>query len=245
MGIRFACHVCAKQLNIKEELAGKRGICPACSSKFRIPKQNAERSLAIEDPPKAAVASKAPVSEKSAASAKSAAAAAAAAAPDVEIDLISSDPDATWYVRPPSGGQYGPADGDVLRSWIGEGRVAATALLWRDGWPNWRSASEVLPGLSDRSPKKDPGSATAPAPPQATQQPVSEPVFAESRSGSVSGTDHAKSATIAETPNLSGRSDVGTARRQKNGKRIFWIGTLLAIAIALIGVLVYLVSGSS
>ena len=51
MGIRFACHVCAKQLNIKEELAGKRGICPACSSKFRIPKQDAERSLPIEDPP--------------------------------------------------------------------------------------------------------------------------------------------------------------------------------------------------
>lgn len=239
MGIRFACHVCAKQLNIKEELAGKRGICPACSSKFRIPKQNAERSLAIEDPPKAAVSSKAPVSKKSAVSAKP------AVKPDVEIDLISSAPDATWYVRPPSGGQYGPADGDVLRSWIGEGRVAATALLWRDGWPNWRSASEVLPGLSDRSPKKDSASATTPAPPQATQQPVPEPVFAESKSGPVSGTDHAKSLTIAETPDLSGRSDVGTTRRQKNGKRIFWIGTLLAIAIALIVVLVYLVSGSS
>ena len=33
------------------------------------------------------------------------------------------------------------------------------------------------------------------------------------------------------TPVLSGRSDIGTARRQKNGKRILLIGALAAIAI--------------
>ena len=28
MGIRFACHVCGKHLNIKRDLAGRRGVCP-------------------------------------------------------------------------------------------------------------------------------------------------------------------------------------------------------------------------
>ncbi len=48
MGIRFACHVCDKQLNIKQELAGRRGVCPACSSRFRIPLEDAERSTPID-----------------------------------------------------------------------------------------------------------------------------------------------------------------------------------------------------
>jgi hypothetical protein len=246
MGIRFACHVCAKQLNIKEDLAGKRGICPACSSRFRIPEQSAERSLPIEEGIQAAASSSGQATAKvsTAKVEKPAEVDAPAAKPEVEIDVLSSDPDATWYIRPPSGGQYGPADGDMLRSWIAEGRVAATALLWRDGWPNWRSAIEVLPGLADNSPKEKKDSAVAPAPPQSSEQPAAEPVFAESKSARVPGTGQGVADKDSATPMLSGRADLGNVRRQKNGRRIFWIGTLLVIALVLIGVLFYLVSGS-
>ncbi len=62
-------------------------------------------------------------------------------------DPIDEAPNAVWYVRPPSGGQFGPAAGPTMRSWIQEGRVSGNALVWRDGWPEWRSAATVFPSL--------------------------------------------------------------------------------------------------
>jgi hypothetical protein len=46
-------------------------------------------------------------------------------------DPIAEAPAATWYVRPPGGGQYGPARGEVMRKWIAEGRVSSDSLVWR------------------------------------------------------------------------------------------------------------------
>ncbi len=54
---------------------------------------------------------------------------------------------AIWYVRPPSGGQYGPARGDVMRKWLGEGRVSPDSLVWREGWEDWRAAADAFPSL--------------------------------------------------------------------------------------------------
>ncbi len=63
------------------------------------------------------------------------------------VDPISEAPHAVWYVRPPSGGQFGPASGDIMRSWISEGRVTIDSLVWREGWPDWQSAGSTFPGL--------------------------------------------------------------------------------------------------
>lgn len=46
MGIRFNCPACDRALNIKEELAGKRGICPYCKGKIEIPTVLHERPAA-------------------------------------------------------------------------------------------------------------------------------------------------------------------------------------------------------
>lgn len=62
-------------------------------------------------------------------------------------DAISEAPDSVWYVRPPAGGQFGPATGEVMRSWIDEGRVSADTLVWREGWRDWQEASAVFPSL--------------------------------------------------------------------------------------------------
>jgi hypothetical protein len=35
-----------------------------------------------------------------------------------------------------------------MRSWLAEGRVGATSLVWRAGWPQWRTAAEVFPQLA-------------------------------------------------------------------------------------------------
>lgn len=70
------------------------------------------------------------------------------APPAAAPDPLSEAPDAVWYVRPPSGGQYGPAASAIMRNWIQEGRVSADSLVWREGWPDWREAQSVFPQLS-------------------------------------------------------------------------------------------------
>ena len=186
MGIRFACHACGKHLNIKADLAGKRGICPACKCRFRIPTEDTQRSSPIEEPrrmatpttptvnPAVASATSEPGHEepdhqetvqetKQAAVQQQPADTAIAAAGQMSaLDLLTSDPSATWYVRPPTGGQYGPANGEILRQWIGEGRVAPAALIWRDGWPSWREASEAMPELNTSSPNVSSPNASSP-----------------------------------------------------------------------------------
>lgn len=64
------------------------------------------------------------------------------------VDPLDEAPNAQWYVRPPTGGQYGPARADLLRRWIGEGRVSADSLVWREGWADWKPAGTTLPALA-------------------------------------------------------------------------------------------------
>ena len=187
MGIRFACHVCGKHLNIKADLAGKRGICPACSSRFRIPKQDAERSTPIEEPAQvggvlvnpqhAAQPTTSSPAVTTSQTQSDAHTTTTSNSPSgvTSLDILVSDPNATWYVRPPTGGQYGPASGEILKQWIAEGRVASTALLWRDGWPQWREASEALPELVQGLP-----STSAPANAGAVASPASATVASKS-----------------------------------------------------------------
>lgn len=58
-----------------------------------------------------------------------------------------ADPNVVWYVRPPSGGQYGPAAPEVIRAWIAEARITPDTLVWREGWRDWREARTVFPYL--------------------------------------------------------------------------------------------------
>jgi hypothetical protein len=67
------------------------------------------------------------------------------AAPQATNDPIAESPQAVWYVRPTTGGQYGPAAADVMQQWLDQGRVASDSLVWREGWPDWRTASTTFP----------------------------------------------------------------------------------------------------
>lgn len=92
--------------------------------------------------------------------------------PDVssdELDPISAGPHLIWYVRPPSGGQYGPAEGDVMRQWVQEGRVTADSLVWQEGWDEWRSAVEIFPQIGPGQPEV---SAAIPVVPNSTVAPT-------------------------------------------------------------------------
>ena len=142
---------------------------------------DAARSISVESPP-SEPAEPQPLSESAPAPSvptpspdAPAAEAIAATQPVVDVDKtsavasgasdpIAEAPHAVWYVRPPAGGQYGPASGDVMRTWITEGRVTADSLVWREGWPEWRSAGELFPGLISPVAAPDTESATADMP---------------------------------------------------------------------------------
>lgn len=185
MGVRFACHACGKRLNIKTELAGRRGICPACSMRFRIPAYDTETSTPLESDDlisgidsqsdalsdtSGGVAVRSQTSSISSqrtgaatarnhasgsAKTESSAIGATTNGPSnghpanpnqpVSPEELLGGSTATWYVRPPSGGQYGPADGPTMGQWMKEGRVADAAMVWRDGWSDWRVAKDVIP----------------------------------------------------------------------------------------------------
>lgn len=73
----------------------------------------------------------------------------AAAAPRPSLpDPLVEAPNAVWYVRPPAGGQFGPATSEVMRSWLEDGRVTNDSLVWREGWRDWEGASSVFPQLA-------------------------------------------------------------------------------------------------
>ena len=262
MGIRFACHVCQKQLNIKRDLAGRRGVCPQCQSRFRIPVEDSEQSTPVDavrivqpEPvspsgqvaaavmadnevrTQAAVSTPA-VSEPAVSEPAMNAAAKPLAHPQSPQEtgarhiaagsILEEEPNATWYVRPPSGGQYGPASTDELREWIGQGRVAASALLWRDGWPQGRDAGEALPELTDKLPGV-PGAAG-----HVPSSPVGSAVQVES------GTPRGKGKKSSIS--LSGDTGIGAERRSRTMRRISLIAVLVAIAALLIAVLVYAIN---
>ncbi len=179
MGIRFYCPT-GHKLNVKSFLAGKRGICPHCQSKFEIPSESDPKLLAGDSSRLTEAVAGVPdgsgvdlsnipvlpVDGGMSTSATSAPAAANRAStvtvpPASHHDPIADAPHAIWYVRPPSGGQFGPATGDIMRTWIGEGRVPKDALVWREGWPEWQTASDLFPGLAHSTAQAVPPSAAS------------------------------------------------------------------------------------
>ena len=156
MGIRFICPNCQRRLNVKSFLAGKKGLCPKCGGKIRIPTE----SQLPQQPKTAAVGGAAARSDQreDPATGKSGAGTGlerdsdwypfdvvqqAASAPPAERRASAravSEDEAVWYVSPPGGGQFGPASRKTVEQWIAEGRVTAETLVWREGWEEWQMA---------------------------------------------------------------------------------------------------------
>ena len=192
MGIRFHCPN-GHKLNVKSFLAGKKGVCPDCGVKLRIPERSEagldsgideEQPAATKTPENVPTSVAAPKPASNLQPAVQAVVRAVQPAyspqpvyqqvapvgysppgpgpapmqpqynmpvppppPGAIADPIAENPLATWFVRPPSGGQFGPARGEVMRKWLTEGRVTSDSLVWREGWVDWLAATEVFPSL--------------------------------------------------------------------------------------------------
>lgn len=179
MGIRFYCPN-GHRLNVKEFQAGQKGICPFCGAKMQIPlastrpsscdekaqSQGGTAEIPATDPeaitPPADSPTAAATTETSATAAAAGASASttfaalpepsAAIPADDARDPLSEAAGVVWYVRPSSGGQFGPAAPEVMRAWLVEGRIAPDALVWREGWRDWQQAGSVFPQLAPASP---------------------------------------------------------------------------------------------
>jgi hypothetical protein len=137
MGIRFLCPN-GHKLNVKSDLAGKRAICPDCGAKLVVPAVGmspSESSLQnIRTTSGAAVVVAAPI------------------APTAAPSAAATEQPIVWYVRPASGGQFGPLSADELSAWIADQRVMADTYLWRPGWADWRMAGDAPPDLPAQLP---------------------------------------------------------------------------------------------
>lgn len=223
MGIKFRCHACDKKLHVKAFLAGKRGVCPRCGAKVRIPHESQVTARATSGKPAVgehavATSSGAPSAALTeATSADAVAADEAAPQPTTPqpaaavVDPIAEAPDVVWYVRPPSGGEYGPASGEIMQRWLDEGRVSSDSAVWREGWSDWREAGGVFPKF-----------ATSSVPASATAEPAMDP----------------QPVPIApETPSAVRRRTSGSGRR--GGKRpIATIAIMSVISVILLVILV-------
>ena len=148
MGIRFYCPN-GHKLNVKEKLAGKRGICPQCGVKLLIPLKSSR-----------------PSSREERARQDLLAAGAGGNTNDFEVfaddrnvspsgqfsnrgqaPALTDDPNVVWYVQFPDGQRYGPATLPIIQSWIKECRISPTMLVWREGWQDWLEAGQVFPEI--------------------------------------------------------------------------------------------------
>ncbi|TWU28244.1 DUF4339 domain-containing protein [Bythopirellula polymerisocia] len=152
MGIRFLCPN-GHKLNVKEHLAGKRGICPDCDARFLVPsKSGGQVEGIIEAPPRQGF----PPSSNS-----------GMGIPTDSGVTIASD---VWHIRTAGGEQLGPANTSLVKAWIGEKRIDQDSWVWRSDWLDWQRASDVFPEL---------GAPTGPGITAGTAQPQQSPILAD------------------------------------------------------------------
>lgn len=307
MGIRFRCHHCEHELHVKDFQAGRRGRCPECRGRLRIPDADAEYSADVDhessssdnelestsvaatagrNKPKEVanlrkrertmpqdareelltpsrpsasstatkpqpVQSRAGRQELQKQSKNTATAstqdppssgkideAETKVSPDADRlsdsstrqppQALRDSPQATWYVRPATGGQYGPADNKAFSQWLHEHRIGRDALVWRDGWSEWRSAATVFEDYFDQQP-------TVPVP-SPTQQDHIE--FAPNRGG-----DAAEN--LAESQSLSERNRLARKRKRRRNYVISIAVLAVLMLILFIALLVVLMRPQS
>ena len=165
MGIRFLCPQ-GHKLNVKSFLAGKTGFCPHCKARVEIP-LTSTRSSSKQAAAEAEVIPLAqPVAEPHAGApvargvgypelrdlpvrpiAENSTSTVSLQSPSAEslpvlANLTGEGVREQWWVMSKNGQQYGPATQEIIRQWIGEGRVVAETLIRREDHPDWQRAED-------------------------------------------------------------------------------------------------------
>lgn len=151
MGIRVVCPN-GHRLNLKSHLAGRHGLCPDCGARFRIPMESTDVPLKAMPRDDASPARQPAVVDLGRPSAESPQEplqqANVGSAGDIPVRHDDFSPQTVWYVQATEGDKagerFGPATGDIIQTWIAEGRILPNYLVWRDGWSDWQPGSSIL-----------------------------------------------------------------------------------------------------
>jgi hypothetical protein len=164
----------------------------------------------------------------------------AKAAPDNRQPAPDATPTAEthWHVRPPSGGEYGPASDELIRTWISEYRITPSSQLKRADWKEWRVASEVFPDLLPKS-----NHTSTPATPTTQPAAIGASAPAPKPNSATPSIDQAAAQgppdLIVNEP-LIGDAKIGKKRMAKLRRRTTLVIALGIVTLLLIGVLLFL-----
>jgi phage FluMu protein Com len=134
---------------------------------------------------------------------------------------LSASLDAKWFVRPPSGGQFGPASPQLLMEWIAERRVTSDSFLWCEGMSQWRAATDLIPELVSPDMRKPPAS------------------LETSMAGSEQTTTTMGDVLSLEPTGTVASGLVKKKREQKRRQQLTAVILLGAVSLILFGVLIY------
>lgn len=223
MGVRFECPA-GHKLHVKAELAGKRGICPECGAKFIVPSFSGQRvaedngaattSTVVVNSPAASTITPPPVP----------------GAPPPPVEPTA------WYIRPASGGQFGPASDEVFAQWIAEARVSADSWVWRNGWADWKAGGEAIREFNSR-PRVAPPAALPPVATDADEEFEDEPTISVDLSRPVPATAVA-AAPVELSPADQRRAEIKRRKQQVRNLSI----ALGIVALLMLAVLIFVVA---
>lgn len=178
MGIVSFCPQ-GHRVKVKDHLAGKKGVCPTCGARFRIPL--ASVAAPMTGPASAALPEAAIVSLDATIAARlprvlllNRATEPALGRPpgpakparvepvEEEVELVVEEArhhpaiaersDLAWCIALPGGTASEPMQADALQAWLDSGQPTGDELVWRADWAEWRPISGVFPE-SLRSPR--------------------------------------------------------------------------------------------
>lgn len=145
------------RVKVKDALAGRKGVCPDCHSRFRIPLESCQiptaRLLSL-DANWAATLPRAVILPVDHAFSKG------ARAPDRHATArhganrphqpalhpaIAEKPDAEWRVAIPGGEPSASLTASDMQAWLAAGQATGGEVVWRSEWPDWVSIRLVFP----------------------------------------------------------------------------------------------------
>jgi len=165
------------RINVKDSFAGRKGLCPTCGAKFRVPAPGSSspgpesalptaRLLDLD----AAVAATLPrvlPLDREAVAATVAHDAGRPATRDLlppaepVLDpapaptaawptlhpVLAERPDLLWCIAFPGGEPTEPLPAESMQAWLDAGQAEGTEVVWRSDWPEWRPARDVFPDV--------------------------------------------------------------------------------------------------
>jgi hypothetical protein len=170
MGIVSFCPQ-GHRVKVKDHLAGKKGVCPTCGGKFRIPLASAEpvvrnageaalplarivshdgdlaarlpRALRLETPTGGGTGGDEPEHDDEILGDDSA----QPQPPDpaTRHPAISSRPDLAWCLAVPGGTASEPLTAEAMQAWLESRQTIGNELVWRADWPEWLPIGQVFP----------------------------------------------------------------------------------------------------